>query len=87
MLVAPKDVITKITGIITPKSILTLENELGGAFTLLKTTHFTDRQCYGFLASIIPKDKYWIVINSPAWVYTAPVNPGAYAAMALLQQE
>jgi hypothetical protein len=44
MLVAPKDVITKITGIITPKSIDTLENELGGAFTILKSTHFMDGQ-------------------------------------------
>jgi hypothetical protein len=83
MLVAQTDIITKITGIIMPKSIDTLENELGGAFTILKSTHFTDRQCYGFLASVIPKDKYRIVINSPAWVYTAPVNPGAYASMAL----
>jgi hypothetical protein len=30
MLVAQKDAITKITGIITPESIDTLENELGG---------------------------------------------------------
>ncbi len=83
MLVAQKDVITKITGIITPESIDTLENELGGAFTILKSTHFTNGQCYGFLASVIPKDKYRIIINSPAWVYAAPVNPGAYAFMAL----
>jgi hypothetical protein len=83
MLVAQKDVTTKITGIIMPKSIDTLKNELGGAFTILKSTHFTDGQCYGFLASLIPKDKYRIVINSPAWVYTAPVNPSAYAATAL----
>jgi hypothetical protein len=83
MLVAQKDVITKITGIITPESIDTLKNELGGAFTILKSTHFTDGQCYGFLASVIPKDKYRIVINSPAWAYAAPVNPGAYAARAL----
>ncbi len=83
MLVAQKDVITKIMGIITPKSIDTLENELGGAFTILKSTHFTDGQCYGFLASVIPEDKYRIIINSLAWVYTAPVNPGTYAATAL----
>jgi hypothetical protein len=40
ILVAQKDAIPKITGIITPKSINTLENELGGAFTILKSTHF-----------------------------------------------
>jgi hypothetical protein len=83
MLVAQKDVITKITGIITPESIDTLKNELGGAFTILKSTHFTNGQRYGFLASVIPEDKYRIVINSPVWVYTAPVNPSAYAATAL----
>ncbi len=83
MLVGQKDVIMKITGIITPKSIDTLKNELGGAFRILKSTYFTNGQRYGFLASVIPKDKYRIVINSPAWVYTAPVNPGAYAATAL----
>jgi hypothetical protein len=54
-----------------------------GAFTILKSTHFTEGQRYGFLASVIPEDRYRIVINSPAWVYTAPVNPGMYAATAL----
>jgi hypothetical protein len=83
MLVAPKDAITKIMGIITPKSINTLKNELGGAFTILKSTHFTEGQHYGFLVSIITKAKYRIVINNSMWVYTAPANPGAYAATAL----
>ncbi len=80
MLVAQKDIITNITGIIMPKSIDILENELGGAFTILKSSHFSKEQHYGFLASVIPKDKYWIVISNPAWVYAAPANPGAYAA-------
>jgi hypothetical protein len=62
MLVTQKDTITKITGIITPESINTLENELGGAFTILKSNHFADGQCYGFLASMIPEEKYRIVI-------------------------
>ena len=84
MLVAQKDAITKITGIITPKSIDTLENELGGAFTIVKSTHFVDGQCYCFLASMIPQDKYRIVISNPAWVYVAPANPGAYLATALV---
>jgi hypothetical protein len=34
ILVAQKDAITKIMGIITPKSIDTLKNKLGGAFTI-----------------------------------------------------
>ncbi len=43
MHVAPqKDVITRITGIITPESIDGLENKLGGAFSKLKFTYFAE---------------------------------------------
>jgi hypothetical protein len=84
MLVAQKDTITKITGIITPKSIDTLKNKLGGAFNILKSTHCDDGQRYGFLASVIPQDKYRVVISNPAWVYAAPANPGVYSAAALV---
>jgi hypothetical protein len=42
ILIAQKDAITKIMGIITPESIDTLENELGGAFTILKSTLFDE---------------------------------------------
>ncbi len=84
MLVAQKDAITKIMGIITPEYIDTLKNELGGAFTIVKSTHFVDGQCYCFLASMIPQDKYRIVISNPAWVYVAPANPGVYSAAALV---
>ena len=44
MLVAQKDMIMRITGIITPESIDRLENKLGGAFTKLKSTHFAEGQ-------------------------------------------
>ncbi len=84
MLVAQKDAITKINGIITPESIDTLKNELGGAFTIVKSTHFVDGQRYGFLASVIPQEKYRVVISNPPWVYAAPANPGAYSAAALV---
>ena len=83
MLVAQKDAITRITGIITPESINGLKNKLGGAFTKLKSTHFNEGQPYGFLATVIPQDKYHIVISDAAWVYAAPADPGAYAAAAL----
>jgi hypothetical protein len=83
MLVAQKDAITRITGIITPKSIDGLENELGGAFTKLKSTHFAEGQRYGFLATVILQEKYRIVISDATWDYAAPGNPGAYAAAAL----
>jgi hypothetical protein len=83
ILATPKDAIIKITGIITPESIDTLKNELSGAFTILKLTHFAEGQQYGYLACVIPEEKYRIVITDPVWVYVAPVNPGAYAAAAL----
>jgi hypothetical protein len=83
MLVAQKDTITKITGIIMPKSINTLENKLGGAFTILKSTHFNEGQQYGFLTMVIPQAKYRIIINNPTWIYAAPGNLGVYAAAAL----
>ena len=83
ILVAQKDAITKITGTITLESINTLENELGGAFTIRKSTHFTEGKQYGYLTCVIPEEKYHIVIADPTWVYTAPVNPGAYTAAAV----
>ncbi len=82
ILVNQKDTILKITGIITPESIGTLKNELGGTFTILKSTHFAKGQQYGYLACIIPEEKYRIVIADPVWVHAAPVNPGAHAAAA-----
>jgi hypothetical protein len=84
MLVAQKDAITKITGIITPKSIDTLKNKLGGHSPLYKAPIFVDGQRYGFLASVIPQEKYRVVICNPAWVYAAPANPDAYLAAALV---
>ncbi len=83
MLVAQKDAIMRITGIITPKSIDSLKHKLGGAFTKLKSTHFAEGHRYGFLATVIPQEKYRIIISDAAWNYAAPANPGAYAAAAL----
>jgi hypothetical protein len=73
----------RFRGITTPESINTLENELGRAFTILKSTHFNKGQRHGFLAMVIPQAKYRIVINDPTWVYAAPGNLGPYAAAAL----
>jgi hypothetical protein len=84
ILIAQKDTITKITGTITPKSINTLENELGRAFTILQSTHFDEGQQYGYLTCVIPEAKYCIIIADPAWTYAAPTNLGAYAAAALV---
>jgi hypothetical protein len=52
ILVTQKDAITKIAGKITPKSIDTLKNELGGAFTMLKSTIFAEGEQYGYLACV-----------------------------------
>ena len=84
MLIAQKDAITRITGIIMPESIDRLKNELGGAFTKLKSTYFAEGQRYGFLATMIPEEKYRIVISNATWNYVAPGNPGVYTAAALI---
>jgi hypothetical protein len=75
ILVIQKDAITKVTGIITPKSINTLENKLSGAFTILKSTHFAEGQQYGYLACIVHEEKYRIVIADPVWVYATLADP------------
>jgi hypothetical protein len=38
---------------------------------------------YGYLACVIPEDKYRVVIANNTWAYQAPDNPGAYAVTAL----
>ncbi len=57
ILVDQTDAIMKIMGIITPKSINTLENELDGAFTIMKSTHFAKGQRYRYLMCVIPEEK------------------------------
>jgi hypothetical protein len=57
ILVTQKDAITKITGIITSESMDTLENELGGAFTILKSANFAKGEQYGYLTCIIQEGK------------------------------
>jgi hypothetical protein len=65
ILIAQKDAITKVTGIITPKSINTLKNELEGAFTILKSNHFAEGGQYGYLTYVVPEEKYRIIITDP----------------------
>ena len=58
ILAAHKDAVTRITGVITPEAIDNLEDEVGGIFTILKSTHFAEGQRYGYLACVIPEAKY-----------------------------
>ncbi len=44
ILAAQKSAITKIAGAITPKAVNNLEKEIGGIFTILKSTHFDEGQ-------------------------------------------
>ncbi len=82
-LIGVRDKITRLNGIITPESVDRLKDELGGVCTIIKTHHYTQGQKYGHLASVIPQDKYRIVISNETWIRTAPVDPGAYSAAAL----
>jgi hypothetical protein len=82
-LIGLRDKITCLNGMITPKGTNKLEDELGGVCTLIKTHHYMEGQKYGHLASIIPQEKYRIVISNNAWTHAAPTKPGAYSAAAL----
>jgi hypothetical protein len=75
--------INRLNGIIMPEGVDKLKDELGGVCTLIKTHHYMEGQKYGHLASVIPQEKYRIVISDNAWTHTAPANPGAYLAAAL----
>jgi hypothetical protein len=81
-LIGVGDKITRLNGIITPESINKLEDELGGVCMIIKTHHYTEGQKYGHLASVIPQDKYRIVISDKTWIHTAPADPGTYSAAA-----
>jgi len=83
ILTARKSTVTKIAGVITPEAVDNLENKIRGIFTILKYNHFDEGQRYGYLACIIPEDKYRVVIANNTWTYQAPDNPGAYAVTAL----
>jgi hypothetical protein len=65
------------------KGVNKLEDELGGVCTLNKMHHYMEGHKYGHLASVIPQEKYRIVISNNAWTHAAPANPGAYLAAAL----
>ena len=84
MLINLWDKMTRLNGAITPEAVDTLEDELGGIFTVIKTHHFTQGQKYGHLASAIPEGKYRIVIADPTWTYAPPADPGAYSLTALI---
>ncbi len=83
ILAAQKSTVAKIAGIITPEAVDNLENEIGGIFTILKSNHFDEGQRYGYLACVIPQDKYRVVIANNMWAHQAPDNPAAYALTAL----
>jgi hypothetical protein len=46
-----RDKLTRLNGVITPKTVDKLEDELGGIFTVAKTHHYYQGQKYGHLAS------------------------------------
>jgi hypothetical protein len=83
MIAVQKDMVARITGVITPEAIDNLEDKIGGIFTILKSTHFAKGQCSGYLVCVIIEEKHQFVIVNNTWMYASPANPGAYAAAAL----
>ncbi len=70
-------------GVITPKAVNRLEDELGGIFMIAKTHCYEQGQKFGHLPSTIPKPKYRLVIGNMTWIHTIPADPGAYSLAAL----
>jgi hypothetical protein len=77
------DKLTCLNGVITPEAVNKLKDELGGIFTVTKTHHYKQGQKYGHVASVIPEQKYRLVIGNATWAHTVPGNPGAYSQAAL----
>jgi hypothetical protein len=82
-LISLQDKLTCLNGVITPKAIDKLKDELDGIFTVTKTHHYEQGQKYGHLASVIPELKYRLVIGNATWVHGVPADPGAYSQAAL----
>ncbi len=82
-LISLQDKLTRLNGVITPKAVDKLNDELGRIFTVTKTHHYKQGQKYGRLASAIPESKYRLVIGNGTWVHGVPANPGAYSQAAL----
>ena len=77
-ILSQRDIITKITGEITPEDIDNLEEEIGGTFTIVKTHHFEEGETYGSLAVIAPESEYQTLIGNAAWTYVPPASQAAY---------
>ncbi len=79
MLISLRDKLTCLNGVITPKAVDKLEDELGRIFTVTKTHHYEQGQKYSHLASKILELKYRLIIGNATWVHGVPANPGAYS--------
>ena len=82
-LITLRDKLTCLNGTIILEAIDKLEDKLSGIFTVVKTHHYSQGQKYGNLASVIPQDKYRLIIADAAWNHVAPTDPGAYSTNAL----
>jgi hypothetical protein len=82
-LISLQDKLICLNGVITPKAVNKLEDELGGIFTVTKTHHYEQGKKYGYLTSAIPESKYRLVIDDATWVHGVPADPGAYSQAAL----
>ncbi len=83
MLISLQDKWTRLNGVITPKAVDKLKDELGGIFTVTKTHHYEQGQKYGYLASTISESKHRLVIGDATWVHSVPADPGTYSQAAL----
>jgi hypothetical protein len=73
-LISLQDKLTRLNGVITPKAVNKLEDELGRIFTVTKTHHYKQGQKYGHLASAIPESKYRLVIGQHGYTVYRPTQ-------------
>ena len=79
ILTSQKDMITRIVGDITPKTLNILEEEIGGILVFVNSTHYDQGEKYGHLYVILGETRMCKILNNkPNFVYDTLVDQGAY---------
>ena len=78
LLTTQKDTMERIVVNITPKTLDTLEEYIGGILVSVKSTHYDQGAKYVHLAVILGKTWIRNILNDPNFLYNNPVDQGAY---------
>ena len=78
LLTTQKDTMERIVVNITPKTLDTLEEYIGGILVSVKSTHYDQGAKYGHLAVILGKTRMRNILNDTKLLYNTLVKQGAY---------